>query len=103
MDFIAFSIYQTSEECFSRAQIGYSSSGYPALSTDLQNTMDARASNHTFNQMKLIFYLWLFSGLVYTNTIGDFRVAFRLCFKASPSAKPFIWKLVLSTRKFWFI
>ena len=25
--------------------------------------------------------------------IGDFRVAFRLCFKASPSAKPFIWKI----------
>ena len=23
---------------------------------------------------------------------GDIRVAFRLCFKASPSAKPFIWK-----------
>ena len=36
-------------------------------------------------------------------TIGDFRVVFHLCFKASPSAKPFIWKLVLFTRKFWFI
>ena len=36
--------------------------------------------------------------------IGDFRVVFRLCFKASPSAKPYIWKLfVLFTRKFWFI
>ena len=35
-------------------------------------------------------------------SIGDFRVAFRLCFKASPSAKPFIWKLVLFTHKFWF-
>ena len=35
--------------------------------------------------------------------LGDFRVAFRLCFKASPSAKPFMWKLVLFTRKFWFI
>ena len=32
-------------------------------------------------------------------TIGDLWVAFRLCFKASPSAKPFIWKLVLFTRK----
>ena len=31
------------------------------------------------------------------------RVAFRLCFEASPSAKPFIWKLVLLTRKFCFI
>ena len=31
--------------------------------------------------------------------IGDFRVAFRLCFKASPSAKPFIWKLVKFTCK----
>ena len=28
---------------------------------------------------------------------------FASCFKASPSAKPFIWKLVLFTRKFWFI
>ena len=34
---------------------------------------------------------------------GDVRVAFRLCLKASPSAKPFIRKLVLFTRKFWFI
>ena len=33
-------------------------------------------------------------------TIGGFRVAFRLCFKASPSAKAFIWKLVLFTCKF---
>ena len=32
--------------------------------------------------------------------IGDFRVAFHLCFKASPSVKPFIWKLVLFTCKF---
>ena len=31
--------------------------------------------------------------------IGDFRITFRLCFKASPSAKPFIWKLVLFTCK----
>ena len=31
--------------------------------------------------------------------IGDFRVSFRLCFKARPSAKPFIWKLVLFTCK----
>ena len=30
-------------------------------------------------------------------SIGDFRVAFHLCFKASPSVKPFIWKLVLFT------
>ena len=32
-------------------------------------------------------------------SIGDFGVAFRLCFKASPSAKPLILKLVLSTCK----
>ena len=38
-----------------------------------------------------------------THTIGDFRVAFCLCFKVSPCAKPFIWKFVLFTRKFWFI
>ena len=37
--------------------------------------------------------------LVANLRIGDFRVAFRLCFKASPSAKPFIWKLVLFTCK----
>ena len=41
---------------------------------------------------------WLWNWL-----FGDFQVAFGLCFKASPSAKPFIWKLVLLTRKFWFI
>ena len=29
--------------------------------------------------------------------IGDFPVTFRLCFEASPSAKPFVGKLVLST------
>ena len=34
-----------------------------------------------------------------TTTIGDLRVAFRFCFKASPSAKSFIWKLVLFTCK----
>ena len=31
------------------------------------------------------------------HTIGDFPVAFYLCFKARPSAKPFIWELVLFT------
>ena len=36
-------------------------------------------------------------------TIGNFWVAFPLCFKASPSAKPFMWKLVLFTCRFWFI
>ena len=35
----------------------------------------------------------------YMMTIGNFRVVFCLCFKASPSAKPFIWKLVLFTCK----
>ena len=35
--------------------------------------------------------------------IGDFWVAFCLCFRAGPSAKPFIWKSVLFTCKFWFI
>ena len=37
------------------------------------------------------------------NSIGDFRVAFHLCFKANPSAKPYIWKLVLFSCKVWFI
>ena len=32
-------------------------------------------------------------------TSGNFQVAFRLCFKASPSVKPLIWKLVLFTCK----
>ena len=32
--------------------------------------------------------------------IGDFGVAFCLSFKVTPSAKPFIWKLVLFTCKF---
>ena len=37
-------------------------------------------------------------------TVGDFRVVFHLCFKViGPSAKPFKWKLVLFTCKFWFI
>ena len=36
-------------------------------------------------------------------SIGDFRVAFHICFKASPSAKPFILKLVLFKCKVWFI
>ena len=35
--------------------------------------------------------------------ITHFRVAFRLCFKVSPSAKPFIRKFVLFPCKFWFI
>ena len=38
--------------------------------------------------------------LISSPPIGDFRVVFRLCFKASPSAKPFIWKTVLFTCKF---
>ena len=35
--------------------------------------------------------------------IRNFWVAFHLRFQASPSAKPFIWKSVLFTSKFWFI
>ena len=33
------------------------------------------------------------------STIGDFQVVFSLCFKASHSAQPFIWKSVLFTCK----
>ena len=36
-------------------------------------------------------WIW-FVVLKWVSTKGDFRVAFRLIFKASPSAKPFIWK-----------
>ena len=61
---------QTSEYPFSRGLIGYSSSGYPALSTGLQNTMDARASNHLSSRVLTdkingIFCEWLFTGLVH--------------------------------------
>ena len=41
-----FSIFQTSEYPFSPTLIVYSNSGCPAISTGLQNTMDACASNH---------------------------------------------------------
>ena len=40
--------------------------------------------------------IWQTAG---TLQIGKFWVAFHLCFKASPSVKPFIWKLVLFTCK----
>ena len=48
----------------------------------------------------LIITTWL---LVRFKRIGHFQVAFHICFKVSPSAKPFIWKLVLFTHKFCFI
>ena len=35
--------------------------------------------------------------------IAHSRVVFRLCLETGLSAKPFIWKLVLFTCKFWFI
>ena len=35
----------------------------------------------SFDKINFIFCLWLFTGFVYTKTIGGFRVAFRLCFK----------------------
>ena len=68
--------------CRARALIGYSSSGYPALSTGLQNTMDARASNHLSSRVltreysffiasySLVWYILiqLFPGL--QNTMG---------------------------------
>ena len=37
--------------------------------------------------------------MLFSQWIGDFRVAFRLRFKANPCAKPFIWKSVLFTCK----
>ena len=58
--------------------------------------------------LQYIWYIALF-GAIYSDTgvtpiyfvgIGNFRVSFRLRFKARPSAKPFVWKLVLFTRKF---
>ena len=58
---ISFSIYQTSEYVFFlRALIGYSSSGYPAVSTALQNTMDARAKSPfqpSFDEIKKKIFL----------------------------------------------
>ena len=35
--------------------------------------------------------------------VGDFRNAFCLCSQARPCVKPFIWILVLFTRKLWSI
>ena len=37
--------------------------------------------------------------------VHDFQVAFHFCFKASPGAKPFIWKIACNwfTCRFWFI
>ena len=53
-----------------------------------------------FNQLSWICGPTLVLGCRFMIQIDDFRVAFRLCFiKASPSAKPFIWKLVLFTCK----
>ena len=40
------SIYQTSEYPFLHNLIGYSSSGYPVISTGLQNKLDTHASSH---------------------------------------------------------
>ena len=36
--------------------------------------------------------------LINNINIYDFRVAFHLCFKASPSVKPFIWKCFIHTQ-----
>ena len=38
-----------------------------------------------------------------THSITDFWVDFHLSFKANPSAKPLMWRLVLFTCKVWFI
>ena len=53
-----------------------SSLGYPVTSPGLQNTTDARASNHLssrvltrYHSCFCFFCHWLFTGLVYTNTI----------------------------------
>ena len=66
---INVNIFQTIEYPLLRALIGYSSSGYPALSTGLQNTMDARASNHLRPDTIHFLCQWLFTGLLYTKTI----------------------------------
>ena len=54
--------------------------------------------NNNNNNNKFI-YTYTYYGIRqnYGNAISDFQVAFRLCFKASPGAKPFIWKLILFT------
>ena len=49
-------------------------------------------SEFSFNDFNVSLLLWFW--------IGHFRVFFCLCFKTSPSAKPFIWKWVLLTSPF---
>ena len=87
---------------FSRALIGYSSS---AVSCTIHSfaKLNGRARVMNFPaefwpDKKNHFFVSNYS-LVWHILIGDFRVVFRLCFKVSPSAKPFIWKLVLFTCK----
>ena len=58
-----------------RVLIGYSSLGYPVIYTGLQNTMDARASNHLYSRVltdKFIFCHWF--GICYcyfTCSVGE--------------------------------
>ena len=52
-----------------------------------------------FLSFHLLYFLIIVAVRLQCTAIGGFRVAFRLCFKASPSAKPLLWKLVLFTCK----
>ena len=61
-----------------RVLIGYSSSGYPVISTGLQNTMDARASNHLYSRVLTD----KFTGLAYATVISP-AVSVNNCFKVT--------------------
>ena len=69
------------------------------FSTERANRTPARVERrHVLNFLQRC-YPCDCSVMHHNHIIGDFRVAFRLCFKASPCEKPFIWKLVLFTCK----
>ena len=61
------------------------------------NTKNYNNNNNNNNNKFIYTYPYYGIRQNYGNAISDFQVAFRLCFKASPGAKPFIWKLILFT------
>ena len=67
------SIYKISEYPFSRALIGYSSSGYSLdihwFAKHKERALESPPFQSNFEQIKFIFCRWLFTGLVYTDTV----------------------------------
>ena len=67
-----FKYNQSSEYPFSRALIGYLNSGYPVTLLVCKTEWRAWEKSPflpSFDQIKFIFYRWLFTGLVHTKTI----------------------------------